>query len=622
MKFGIVFIVLQIGVINAFSQIDTLIHLPKVEVIDVNVSPSSNYSIKSIDSNLLISNANVGLDELLSKASDVFIKDYGSGALSTVSFRGMGSSHTNVYWNGIALNSSMNGTFDLSLLNMNSTDNVVVHYGASSLVDGSGSLGGSIKLENKPRYDNSTHVGVSQSIGSFSTYKTLAKIQTSTNKLFIDVRFAYINSKNEFEYLNPSKEGTPTETMIGANYSNLNAIVNAGWLLNNSNSLEFHYILQNSNRNLPKLNLQAEVRENQKDFQNIGFLEWKNFGNTFTNDFKVGIKSSDIDYVNGNIQLESVSSENNLFIQDRVKYKLFKKVNSSSSFLYDYIEAFNDKYGVEQTRNEFQMIHDFQMNIYKKWKAGILIKSHFTTNVSLPFLPSVNIGFNAIKKLLTISGSASYHGSIPSMNDLYWGEGGNPNLQPEKGISTELNFSGTKELKKSDLNYQLSGYYSDIDDWILWSPDNSGIWRVSNVGNVKSYGIEANFGFNRKILKSILYFKVAYNMNVSEDQELKQLLYVPIHRFQLNLGWQWKSLALNYNHQFIDQRFINSQNSAWLPSYYLADFSGSYEFKLKKENKIRTSLKVNNLYDEPFQSIANRPMPGRYYTFTLTYLWK
>ena len=618
MKSRLVFLAIVCVATNSFAQVDTLIHLPKVEVIEV--SPSSNYTVSHIDTNLLLSNETSSLDELLTQGSDVFIKDYGAGALSAVSFRGMGSSHTKIYWNGISLNSSMNGTFDLSLLNLSSTDRVDVHYGASSLIDGSGSIGGSVKLKSMAFFNQPTQILISQSVGSFSTYKTQAKIRVSNKKLYADVRFAYVNSRNDFEYLNPSKTDVPKEIMNGADFNNFNISTNVGWMINSKNSLELFFIHQQSERNLPKLNVQEKVNESQNDFQNIGFLEWRNYGKKVINDLKVGVKLSELDYRNENIQFTSKSKETDFFVQDRLKYKLFKKVESSSSFLYDYIETFNDKYGEEKVRNEFQLIHDFQLKLFNKWKAGLLIKSHFTDNVSLPLLPSVNLGFNAIKDVLTLSGSVSYHGAIPSMNDLYWGEGGNVDLKPEKGISTELNLSGNKKVKKSNVNYRISGYYSDIDDWILWSPDQSGIWRVSNVGNVKSYGNEASIGFNTEIKKSMLYSKIAYNWNISEDEKGRQLLYVPIHRMKLNLGWKWKSLALNYNHQFTDQRFINSENSAWLPSYFLADCSISYNFKINKNTKIRTFFKVNNLYDEPFQSVANRPMPFRYYTLTVSYL--
>ena len=236
MKSRLVFLAIVCVATNSFAQVDTLIHLPKVEVIEV--SPSSNYTVSHIDTNLLLSNETSSLDELLTQGSDVFIKDYGAGALSAVSFRGMGSSHTKIYWNGISLNSSMNGTFDLSLLNLSSTDRVDVHYGASSLIDGSGSIGGSVKLKSMAFFNQPTQILISQSVGSFSTYKTQAKIRVSNKKLYADVRFAYVNSRNDFEYLNPSKTDVPKEIMNGADFNNFNISTNVGWMINSKNSLE------------------------------------------------------------------------------------------------------------------------------------------------------------------------------------------------------------------------------------------------------------------------------------------------------------------------------------------------------------------------------------------------
>lgn len=52
------------------------------------------------------------LAQLLQENSTVFIKSYGSGSLASVSFRGTGAGHTRVLWNGVSLNSPMNGQID------------------------------------------------------------------------------------------------------------------------------------------------------------------------------------------------------------------------------------------------------------------------------------------------------------------------------------------------------------------------------------------------------------------------------------------------------------------------------------------------------------------------------
>ena len=54
--------------------------------------------------------------ELLSENSVIYIKSYGSGGLSTASFRGTGAGHTQLTWNDININNPMVGQFDLSLV--------------------------------------------------------------------------------------------------------------------------------------------------------------------------------------------------------------------------------------------------------------------------------------------------------------------------------------------------------------------------------------------------------------------------------------------------------------------------------------------------------------------------
>ena len=48
---------------------------------------------------------------------------------------------------------------------------------------------------------------------------------------------------------------------------------------------------------------------------------------------------------------------------------------------------------------------------------------------------SAGIVFNLLKKELKLKGSTAYNYRFPSMNDLYWRPGGNPDVKPEEGPS-------------------------------------------------------------------------------------------------------------------------------------------------------------------------------------------
>ena len=70
----------------------------------------------------------------------------GPGSLSTLSARGSGGNRTAVVWNGLPLQSTMNGVADGSLLSYFENDKISVQTGGASSLAGSGSVGGTINL--------------------------------------------------------------------------------------------------------------------------------------------------------------------------------------------------------------------------------------------------------------------------------------------------------------------------------------------------------------------------------------------------------------------------------------------------------------------------------------------
>ena len=70
-----------------------------------------------ISQQLLNTNPNQNLASLLQKQSGIYVRSRGSGSLSTPSYKGLGSERIPVNINGVNIQSSMNGTLDLSLIN-------------------------------------------------------------------------------------------------------------------------------------------------------------------------------------------------------------------------------------------------------------------------------------------------------------------------------------------------------------------------------------------------------------------------------------------------------------------------------------------------------------------------
>jgi len=99
--------------IVAFGQsLDSLNTLENVEVVDTRAKQYNiGFKVDEINRGLLKSFEGFSISDVLSSASNVNIKTYGPGGLSSISIRGGSSNHTAVLWNGINLQSPMNGEF-------------------------------------------------------------------------------------------------------------------------------------------------------------------------------------------------------------------------------------------------------------------------------------------------------------------------------------------------------------------------------------------------------------------------------------------------------------------------------------------------------------------------------
>ena len=116
----------------------------------------------------LLKNQNANLGEILMFTTPVVIQQYGgSGSLTTLSFRGTGSNHTQVNWNGFPLNAIGTGEMDLSLASTDVANQIQLIHGASGAMYGNGTFGGAIEMNNIPDWNNRLNVKFNSEIGAF-----------------------------------------------------------------------------------------------------------------------------------------------------------------------------------------------------------------------------------------------------------------------------------------------------------------------------------------------------------------------------------------------------------------------------------------------------------------------
>ncbi|HKR06053.1 MAG TPA: hypothetical protein VJY62_15560, partial [Bacteroidia bacterium] len=89
-------------------------------------------------------------------------------------------------------------------------------------------------------------------------------------------------------------------------------------------------------------------------------------------------------------------------------------------------------------------------------------------------------------------------------------------------------------------------------------------------------------------------------------------IYIPEHLANVHASFAFKKFALTYSHIYVGLRYTTSDNILSLPYYHFANLRIEKNFSLQK-NSFGIFFKINNLFDENYQVIAYRAMPGRNY---------
>ncbi|MDA3852751.1 MAG: TonB-dependent receptor, partial [Bacteroidales bacterium] len=250
-----------------------------------------------------------------------------------------------------------------------------------------------------------------------------------------------------------------------------------------------------------------------------------------------------------------------------------------------------------------------------------------------PTTPFLGIDYRILKEhefILKGNIARNYH--LPTLNDLYWKPGGNPDLKPENGFSTEIGLQYVKVWDRLYLFSEVTGYYSDINNWIVWVPNNKGYWEPENVKTVISKGIEVKLKLQGKInkIEYSIFSNYAYTSakNYGDSYKWgdasygKQLVYTPLHSGNLMLNLNYKRYFFTYQHNAYGERFTTSSNDITLRRrlvpYFMNNLMMGYNWHIKKVN-ISTEVKVYNLFDENYRSALYHPMPGRNYMLLLTF---
>jgi vitamin B12 transporter len=609
------------------SQLDSVVSL-KEFLIEANRFTQNNVGYKSekLDSSSGKRMFALNLSDALVQNNSFFVKSYGLGSLSTGSLRGSTASQTATLWNGFNLQSPMNGVIDYALVPSILMDEINLNYGGSTSLFGSGSIGGTLLLTNKAEFNKGMKAFVNASFASFDDYQQALKISWSNAKFNIVARAFHHTSANNFPFINTAEINRPLQYQQNAKL-NQNGLLLENYIhLTSRQELSIRYWYQLSDRQIPAAMVSSVSKQNQLDEFHRANIEWAFTSNK--NQVKVRAAYFDelLKFNDPDIQLFSISRSKTLIAEAEESYFFTPHLYLNVGLNNTNISATSDGYGFSQPNQNrtsaFAALQSTTQNA--TWKNKLSFRKEFYGSNQAPITASFG-SEKTILKAVKVRGNISRNYRLPTFNDLFWteqGAKGSPDLKPESGWSADAGIGIHHKKNKWTLESEAAVFNNEVKNMIVWQPAANAIWSPHNINSVWSRGLEFSLKFSYKVSQVLFQLNGNYTHTLSTNNKKdnapnslykKQLFYVPNDCYQAQVSAIYKGIQLSYLHNYTGKRFTNNENSEYLKSFQVGAIQLSKEVSLKKI-RIGINAQVQNVWNEQYQVIAWRPMPGINYT--------
>ena len=635
----------------------------------VGARPMADIGIQKtvFDEELLREDVTFSLADMLAHNSPVYIKSHGRGTAATVSLRGTGASHTQVMWNGMSMNSPLFGMMDLSYIPSYFIDGATLYRGASSVGVTGGGLGGALSLDTRAKAGDGFGMQYTQGVASFRTFDEYLNLSYGTRRLKSETSVLLTTSENDFTYRNYAKKdfvldeagnvigwSYPTERNRNCRYRDFHVLQELYYDAGRAGDFALSAWYMDSSRGLPLLNTDytesSEARSTQTERTFRGVLRWEDYLPVGRMSARAGYHYSDIRYQErsdrsyGTTQETQIREDwhsyiNTLFGNAKwenafsPKFYLSADVTVLQHFVYtaDQLPVRNTAkpQAYDDARTELSALVALRYRPVRSVGLSLDLRQEVIGNEGAPFIPALLADWTSRDGRWLIKASVTRNYCYPTLNDRQFAEG---ELLPEDGLSYDFGAELHGEAGRFSYAATITFYDSYVHNWIFWYPDKGATqWLPTNIRMVHAFGAEATFGLAygwgdgwRLSADGVFAWTRSLNMrdpiSAGDNAVGKQLPYIPVWSGAMTFGLTWRTWTLSYKWDYYSERYTTTDNSALISGrivpYIMNGVSLGKRFALRWAD-IGLSFRIDNLFDEAYETELSRPMPGRNYGFSI-----
>ena len=629
------------------SRLDSLQELSEVEVYGKRPLATAQ-TLRGTDLQAL---STTSVADALKYFSGVQIKDYGGlGGLKTINVRSMGAQHVGVYVDGIRITNAQNGTVDLGKFSLSSMESVSL-YNANKLDNCQSASeyasGATVYLRTRrPTYDS---LSVQLRRASFSTYMAKANGQFAWHGWsgFIDGEWCKSEGDYPFRYHSEYEDTIGRRANSDIRYGRIEGALFKG-------GFSSHLYYYDSERGCPG----GIVRRLSDKYINVGrewdrdFFVQASYQREFLHHHRVKVNAK---YTNEYLRYCTDYPENqntarvdNHYRQEDVYgavcygYMPWSWLSLSTSYDVRYSKLRAD---LKRFENVFRLdqkeVLAVQMNWHGIQAAVSMLHQHLHdfTIVHAGAADPLDRWTPAVSFAYTISPRRSPHAltlrawykkifRAPTLNDLYYTQVGNRNLQPEYTKQWNIGAEYHWNNRQCSFNLQADAYQNKIENRIVCLPlKGTYTWTMMNYGYTFCQGLNATASARYGIgdwqlsLLGSLTWQRDVNRTDPDDEDTydKPICYSPRLSHTITAIAMWKTLSLTISHMYVGERMWSyADPEDILEPYHNIDAKLSYTMTVGKTS-VGACLEVIDLLDEQYEHIPRYPLPGRNYKLTMTF---
>jgi vitamin B12 transporter len=565
------------------------------------------------------------LSQNIQQANGVYIRNYGPSNIASLSIRGTEPAQNQVLYRDLNVNSVFLGQSDLSIFNT-AAGNFSMQKGIGTLSKNSGALGGMLNFDFIPRFSSNQNQSITALLegGSFQTYRAQVKSEFVSERFYNSTSISYDRSENNFKYKDISQANSPEKKQENGAYQRLNFTQDFAIKFKKGQAIEFGGAYFFMDREVPPALLSSNQNESQTDHLGVANVQYKMTKSKHALRIASYYKYQYLKYNNEQAGLSAVTKGNTAL--DLIEYKfairphlIFKSKIENQA---DWVN--NPQIDGLQFRNRFSMVADLKHKVNNYFNWSTVLREELYTDFVSPFLFNLNAEiFPLGKSHFSINFSGGRNFRYPTINDLYWIPGGNPDLRPEHSWGGEMGSDYLLKKDKWQLRFQQDIYFYKISNQIRWLPSDANYFQAQNIASVITWGYEPQLSFNYTPNKSwILKAQLFYHLNNSyETASMWQSIYVPKHQLKSVLVLDFKGYYTEFIQEWSSVRYTSRDNSTSLDAYQLFNLSVGKKLDFDKHQLV-LQVRAENLGNASYVLYAGRPMPGRAFYATVKYRWK